>query len=106
MTLLILQVGMEKWFTRELFLGTWGSPLEFAQLLTRYLNGYWIGIKKWGYVLLSFHNRIKILNAYMIPLISFNSPVLKMAKVHWKEFLKPIKKFLWKNSSRLSTPWH
>ena len=48
---------------------------------------------------------VKIINTFMIPLISFNSPLMKMAKIHWKEFLKPIKRFLWRNRSSSSSPW-
>ena len=50
--------------------------------------------------------RMKIIKAFMIPLLSFNFQLLKMAKIHWKEFLKPTKRFLWwKNSTKSSSPW-
>ena len=74
---------------------------QFHWMMAKVLNK----MKRWDYVLLPFPSRVKIINAYMIPLISFNSPLLKMAKIHWKEFLKPIKRFLWRNSSKSSSPW-
>ena len=62
-------------------------------------------MQRWDYVLLPFPSKVKIINAYMIRLISFHAPLLKMAKIHWKEFLKPIKRFLWCNNSKSSSPW-
>ena len=87
-----------------------GSPLRVDCSKNPKFNWVWDWIqrklKRWEFVLLSFHSRVKIINAYMISLVLFNSPLLKMAKKHWKEFHKPIKKLQWRNSTRIKTPWH
>ena len=48
----------------------------------------------------------QVINLYMMPLISFNSQIVKMAKAHWKEFPIPIKNFLWRNNTFPRIPWH
>ena len=49
-------------------------------------------MRRWKFVLIPFHSRVKVINSFMIPYLSFVAPLLKLTKCHWKEFLSPIKK--------------
>ena len=63
-----------------------GTPLGIGISAKQQFNWIWEKIsrklKRWKYILLPFPSRVKIINTFMIPLISFNSPLLKMAKIH------------------------
>ena len=98
-SLLILCVGNEETFYKHKVFRQLGAPLRMDISNKQIFEWIWMKVqkklKRWEFVLVSFHNRAKIINSYIILLVSFDYPLLKMAKVHWKEFLKSIKRFLW-----------
>ena len=80
-----------------------GTVLGIDIILNKQMFGWaWEKVqskfKTWGF-LLSFKSTVKIINSYLIFLFSFNCSLLKIAKVSWKEFLKPIKNLMWRNNS-------
>ena len=63
-------------------------------------------MSRWRNVILPFHSRIKVINAILIPYITFFSPFLCMSQRNWKTLLQSICNFLWRNKLGKGNPWH
>ena len=63
-------------------------------------------MRRWRYVLLPFHSRIRLINTFLIFYITFFSPFLCLSQRSSKTFLQALKDFLWRNKPREGKPWH
>ena len=62
-------------------------------------------MKRWEFILTPFHCRARLINTFLIPLITFASPLLQLSQKNWNSFQKPIKEFLWRNKLTGGKPW-
>ena len=63
-------------------------------------------MSQWRHVIPPFHGRIRVINAILIPYITFFSPILCMSQRSWKTFIQPLTDFLWRNKHGEEKPWH
>ena len=86
-----------------------GAPLgegtTFNQALNWFQDRLKQKIKRWENILVPFECRIRIINMFLIPYITFASPILQLSNKNWKVFLKPIKEFMWRNNLTGAKPW-